>query len=117
MMGLPQRIRAWVLNLFSTNVRNVTFQSFIETSRYVMTSGHRKRLSPLPEPYEIQIPGAVLFIPYELVKLYGTAEIEYTGFFTDSRAIDGEPLPYERRFKMDARYVQVCNILQLSRTF
>jgi len=80
MMALPARIRRWVLNLFDTNVGSVTFKSYIETSRFIMSEGHRKFLPSLPNVSDIQIPGSALFIPFEMVKIYGTQEIEYTGW-------------------------------------
>ena len=66
-----------------------------------MSSEQRPQMDDLPPLSELQCPALALFIPYEMVKIYGQAEIQYTGFYSDARDSNGSALRYEKRYKMD----------------
>ena len=66
-----------------------------------MSSEQRPQMDDLPPLSDLQCPALALFIPYEMVKIYGQAEIQYTGFYSDARDSNGSALRYEKRYKMD----------------
>ena len=99
MMGLNGQVKNTLKMIFTQQ----RWTGLFNTMRYVMTTGHRKLLRPLPPSPQMQIPGQALFIPHECVKMFGVDETEFVGFFTDRRDLTGHETSTENRFEMKAR--------------